>query len=245
MNFDDLPIGRVLTRREALAVLGSTGTLFILGSSATSRSGLGNPRYPCVVRPASTEGPYYVDERLHRADIRSDPSDGSVKDGAPLALSFTVNAIARGVCRPLEGAVVDLWHCDAEGIYSDAVDARYFDTRGKRFLRGYQVTDRSGVAKFTTIYPGWYPGRTPHIHYKIRSPQAEQSGFEFTGQMYFDESLTDRVYARPPYAARGKRAVSNLTDRIYNQDGGRQSMLSVAPSRQGYAGMFDVALDLS
>jgi protocatechuate 3,4-dioxygenase beta subunit len=69
---------------------------------------------------------------------------------------------------------VDIWQCDAEGVYSDAVDPKYFDTTGKRFLRGYQRTDRHGVATFTTIYPGWYPTRTPHIHYKIRSPASAE-----------------------------------------------------------------------
>jgi protocatechuate 3,4-dioxygenase beta subunit len=246
MDFDDLPIGRVLTRREALALLGSAGTLFLLGSSPSSAgaSRAGRPRYPCVVRPASTEGPYYVDEKLERSDIRSDPSDGTVKQGALLALTLNVSSIAKGACSPLEGALVDIWHCDAEGVYSDAVDPS-FNTTGKKFLRGYQITDKDGVAKFTTIYPGWYPGRTVHIHYKIRSPASAQSPYEFTGQMYFHERLNDRVYSKPPYAARGKRSVSNITDRIYNNDGGRQSMLVVTPVKDAYTGTFDVALDIS
>jgi protocatechuate 3,4-dioxygenase beta subunit len=142
------------------------------------------------------------------------------------------------------GAIVDLWQCDAEGIYSDAKDPRYFDTTGKKFLRGYQVTDTKGMAKFTTIYPGWYPERTPHIHYKIRSPESAKAPYEFVGQMYFPERTSDRVYSKPPYAARGKRSVSNISDRIYNRDGGRQSMLVVTPVQDGYTGSFDVALDL-
>jgi protocatechuate 3,4-dioxygenase beta subunit len=244
MDLDDIPIGRVLTRREAVALLGATGTLLLLGSAPSSRgSPARKPSYPCVVRPASTEGPYYVDEKLNRSDIRSDPSDGTVKQGALLALTLNVSSIARGSCVPLEGAIVDIWHCDAEGVYSDAVD-RTFDTTGKKFLRGYQVADKDGMAKFITIYPGWYPGRTVHIHYKIRSPESAKSPYEFTGQMYFYEGTSDRVYAKAPYAARGKRSVSNVTDRIYNHDGGRQSMLAVTPSRDGYAGTFDVALDL-
>lgn len=245
MDLDDLPIGRVLTRREALALLGSTGTLLLLGSSPSrAGSGAGKPRNPCVVRPASTAGPYYVDEKLNRADIRSDPTDGSVKQGALLALTLNVSSIAKGSCSPLQGAIVDLWQCDAEGVYSDAKDPRYFDTTGKKFLRGYQVTDKNGVAKFTTIYPGWYPQRTPHIHYKIRSPASAKSSYEFIGQMYFDERTSDRVFARPPYASRGKRSVSNLTDRIYNSDSGRQSMLMVRPVKDAFTGVFDVALDL-
>jgi protocatechuate 3,4-dioxygenase beta subunit len=160
-----------------------------------------------------------------------------------LALTLNVFSIAEGTCGPLKDAIIDVWQCDAEGVYSDAEDPRYFNTVGKKFLRGYQITDQNGVAKFTTIYPGWYPQRTPHIHYKIRSPLSARSSYEFTGQMYFDEGMSDRVYAKAPYAVRGKRTVSNMTDRIYNQDGGRQSMLTVTPVRDGYAAAFDVALD--
>ena len=245
MDLDDLPIGRVLTRREALALLGSTGTLVFLGcspSSATSRAGRSSP---CVVRPAMTEGPYYVDEKLDRSDIRSDPTDGAVKTGALLALTLNVYSLSKKGCDPLKDAIVDLWHCDAEGVYSDAVDPKYFKTKGKKFLRGFQKTDGNGVAKFMTIYPGWYPQRTPHIHYKIRSPDSHDRAHEFTSQLYFDEGTSDRVYAQPPYAARGKRTVSNLSDQIYNESGGRQSMLSVVPANEGLTASFDVALDLT
>ena len=242
MDLDDLPIGRVLTRREALTLLGSTGTILVLGGrSRDTRQP--RPHPPCVVRPASTQGPYYVDEKLNRADIRSDPSDGTVKQGVLLALTLNVSSIAKEACSPLEGAVVDIWQCDAEGVYSDAVDPKYFNTTGKKFLRGYQLTDRNGIAKFITIYPGWYPQRTPHIHYKIRSPRSSRS-YEFTGQMYFDEGVSDRIYRKPPYAGRGKRTVSNITDRIYNKDGGRESMLRVTPAEDGYQASFDVALDM-
>ncbi|HEY3011915.1 MAG TPA: intradiol ring-cleavage dioxygenase [Gemmatimonadales bacterium] len=244
MDLDDLPIGRVLSRRDALALLGSTGTLLLLGCS---RSSAGTARatrtsYPCVVRPAMTEGPYYVDEKLDRSDIRSDPADGKVKEGALLALTFNVSRVAAGACTPLKGAIVDVWHCDALGVYSDAVDPT-FNTTGKKFLRGYQVTDAKGTSTFTTIYPGWYPTRAVHIHFKIRSPVSDRSAYEFTSQLFFDEALSDRVYAKPPYAAKGRRTVSNATDRIYKESGGSQLMLNVASTRDGYAATFDVALD--
>jgi protocatechuate 3,4-dioxygenase beta subunit len=248
MDLDDFPIGRVLTRREALTLLGSTGTLLLIGAShslSTGSSRTGKPLVPCVVRPASTQGPFYVDEKLNRTDIRGDPSDGTVRQGALLALTVNVSSIANDSCAPLRGAMVDLWHCDADGVYSDAVDQdQGLDTTGKKFLRGYQVTNEHGAAKFTTIYPGWYPQRTPHIHYKIRSPGPARTPYEFVGQMYFDEGTSDRIYNKPPYAARGRRNVSNLADRIYNRDGGRQSMLTVRSAKNGYTATFDVALDL-
>jgi protocatechuate 3,4-dioxygenase beta subunit len=244
MDSDDRPIGRVLTRREAVTLLGSAGALVWLGRSPSSATTRPMSTGPCVVRPAMTPGPYYVDEKLERSDIRSDPTDGTVKQGALLALTLNVSHISKGGCAPLQGAIVDIWHCDADGVYSDAVDPKYFDTTGKKFLRGYQLTDAAGAATFTTIYPGWYPVRTPHIHYKIRSPAKADRAWEFVSQVYFDEKTNDEIYSRPPYAAKGKRTVSNLTDAIYRDSGGRQSMLAVAPARQGYTAGFDVALDL-
>lgn len=244
MDFDDLPVGRVLTRREALALLGISGGIALLGcsgSSATPGPRAPGARNPCVVRPELTEGPYYVDEKLNRSDIRSDPSDGTVKNGALLALSFNVYRATDRACTPLQGAIVHVWHCDALGVYSDAVDPN-FDTTGKKFLRGHQVTDGRGVAKFITVYPGWYPSRTPHIHFKIRSPATSRSAYEFTSQLFFDEPTSDQVYAKSPYVTMGKRTVSNATDRIY-QRGGAQLMLNVSRSGDGYAGAFDVALN--
>ena len=242
MDLDDLPVGRVLTRREVLALMGATGTLLLMGSRAEAGASSRKPRYPCVVRPASTPGPYYVDEKLNRSDIRSDPTDGTVKPGALLALTLHVSTLAKGGCTPLSGAIVDLWQCDAAGVYSDAKDPRYFDTTGKKFLRGHQVTAKDGTATFITIYPGWYPERTPHIHYKIRSPESVKEPYEFIGQMYFDERMTDRVYRQVPYSARGKRTVSNITDRLFNRDAGKESMLEVRPARDGYSARFNVAL---
>lgn len=244
MDSDDRPIGRVLTRREAVTLLGSAGALVWLGGSPSSATTRPIRNSPCVVRPAMTPGPYYVDEKLERSDIRSDPTDGTVKQGALLALTLNVSRISKAGCAPLQGAIVDVWHCDADGVYSDAVDPKYFDTTGKKFLRGYQRTDAGGAATFTTIYPGWYPVRTPHIHYKIRSPASADRAWEFVSQVYFDERTNDQVYARPPYAAKGTRTVSNLADAIYRDSGGRQSMLTVVPARQGYSAGFDVALDL-
>jgi protocatechuate 3,4-dioxygenase beta subunit len=195
-----------------------------------------------VVRPEQTEGPYFVDEMLNRSDIRSDPSDGSVRPGIPLALSFVVSRIGN-TCEPLAGAMVDVWHCDAAGVYSDVNDRSSGSTVGQKFLRGHQVTDTNGRAHFTTIYPGWYPGRTVHIHFKIRTEEAGATQ-EFTSQLYFDDAFSDQVFTNEPYAAKGQRGTRNENDGIY-RDGGSQLLLNVIPTADGYAATFDIGLDMS
>jgi protocatechuate 3,4-dioxygenase beta subunit len=172
-----------------------------------------------VVRPQQTEGPYFVDEKLNRSDIRSDPADGAVKPGVPLQLVFQVFQVGDRTCTPLRNAIVDVWHCDAAGVYSDVSD-RSFNTVGQKFLRGYQVTNDNGTAEFLTIYPGWYPGRTVHIHFKIRTNSNSQSNYEFTSQLYFDDALTDQVHSQAPYAARSQRAEKNDQDGIFRNGGG-------------------------
>jgi 2-keto-3-deoxy-L-fuconate dehydrogenase len=165
----------------------------------------------CVVTPAVTEGPYFVDERLNRADLRSDPTTGAVKAGVPLTLAVALSQVAAsGACTPLANALVDMWHCDALGVYSDVSSQ---NTLGQRFLRGYQVSDANGQVQFLTIYPGWYAGRAVHIHFKVRTSPGAASGLEFTSQMFFDDALTDSVYTQAPYNARGRRSTLNSTER--------------------------------
>ena len=269
---DDIPVGRILTRREALALLGAAMLAGCApGLSGTAQPTSGPTQAPssgstpapssvpaqatsaastdtlpsCVVRPALTEGPYFVDEMINRSDIRSDPSDGAVKDGAPLNLTVRVSQIDGSGCTPLVGAQVDIWHCDAAGIYSDVSDPG-FNTSGQKFLRGYQVTDENGTVQFTTIYPGWYQGRAVHIHFKIRTglAEGEASFYEFTSQWFFDESLTDQVHSQQPYAEKGQRTLKNDGDGIYQQSGG-QTLLDVVQSGEDYAATFDIGLQMS
>ncbi|HKX33541.1 MAG TPA: hypothetical protein VJ302_38035 [Blastocatellia bacterium] len=196
----------------------------------------------CVVKPALTEGPYFVDELLNRSDLRSDPSTNTVKDGAVLKLKFNVSLAGSSACTPLPGAMVDVWHCDALGIYSDvAAGMGNPDTRGQKFLRGYQVTDNNGAAQFTTIYPGYYEGRTVHIHFKIRLFAGSQRTFEFTSQLFFDDTLTDQVFTLAPYNTKSARGTRNSNDGIYN-GGGSQLLLTVTPDGTGYTATFNIGV---
>ena len=201
---------------------------------------------PCVVVPEHEEGPYFVDEKLNRSDIRTDPPATAARPGALVQLSLRVSRMTpAGACAPLAGALVDLWHCDAVGVYSDVKDQDgRFDTRGQKFLRGHQVTDAQGLTQFTTIYPGWYPGRTVHIHFKVRTNPAGARGLNFTSQLYFDEALTDKVHAKAPYAAKGRRDTPNAKDGIFTK-GGKQLILRLTESAGVYSGLFDVALRMA
>src|ERR687885_2426295 len=252
-----IPLASMLNRREVLGFLGGTAAVSIVGclrgqsasvepmgtlTQAPAQTALAATP-SCVVRPQQTEGPYFVDEKLNRSDIRSDPSDGSVKQGVPLRLVFHVSRIDGSSCTSLTGATVDIWHCDALGVYSDVADPS-FSTVGKKFLRGNQVTDANGTVNFVTIYPGWYPGRTVHIHFKIRTDSASQQGYEFTSQLYFDDSLTDQIHAQPPYAAKGQRTQRNDQDGIF-QGGGQQLILQLTKDAVGYVGTFDIGLQLT
>jgi protocatechuate 3,4-dioxygenase beta subunit len=235
MRSDDEAVGRLLTRREIVALLGLSGAGLLAGRASAAPA--------CVVRPQQTEGPYYVEEQLNRSDIRSDPASSEVRPGVPLGLAFDVSVLRGGACAPLAGAVVDVWHCDALGVYSDVRDPGG-STVGQKFLRGHQTTDAAGSARFTTIYPGWYPGRAVHIHFKVRTGAASARGHEFTSQIYFDDALTDRVHAREPYARRGQRRVRNDADGLFRR-GGRELLAAVAPSGEGYATTFALALNVS
>jgi protocatechuate 3,4-dioxygenase beta subunit len=193
----------------------------------------------CVVSPTMTEGPFFVDEQLNRADIRSDPSNGSVKAGVPLRLAINLQQVsADGACTPLAGAHVDIWHCDAGGLYSDE---QANNTVRQKFLRGYQLTDAGGNVEFTTVYPGWYAGRAVHIHVKARAEPTSQQGYQFTSQFFFDDALTDQVFAKAPYNTLGARDTRNANDNIFS-GGGSQMVLKTGPEGDGYFGAINIGV---
>jgi protocatechuate 3,4-dioxygenase beta subunit len=262
LDEDDRPIGRILSRREILGLLGGSAllaacapaTLSSPSASATRAASTtpagaiatagGSPPAAavlpsCVVRPALTEGPYFVDEKLNRSDIRSEPSTNAVKPGTILGLTFLVSRVSGTSCTALAGAMVDVWHCDAQGVYSDATDLG--STKGTKFLRGYQVTDASGKAAFTTVWPGWYQGRAVHLHFKIRTTAAGGQVADFTSQLFFDEALNDQVLAQAPYSQKAGSRVRNASDGIFQQSGGK---LTIAPTKaaDGYVSAFDIGI---
>jgi protocatechuate 3,4-dioxygenase beta subunit len=237
-----------LSRRATLRLLGGVGaTTFVALSGGrlferlpVGRRGMAADAGAsvCVVRPALTEGPYFVDEKLNRSDIRTDPTTGALRPGVPLVLNFNVSAVNGSSCVPLPNATVDVWHCDALGTYSDVTGAR-----GQKFLRGYQVTDGNGAAQFTTIYPGWYSGRAVHIHFKIRMFNGSQKTYEFTSQFFFPDAINQQVYAQnSPYNSKGNPDTPNSRDGIYN-GGGAQLLLTPTKSSDGYTAPLDIALE--
>lgn len=245
MEDDDKPIGQLLSRRNALRLLGIGGAAVLATSTglgveaSTIRSALG-----CVVRPELTIGPYFVDDQFNRSDIRYDLRENNISEGTSLRLNISVYDVSKKSCTPLKGARVDVWHCDALGIYS-GISNGVFNTLGQTFLRGYQVTDTKGAVQFQTIYPGWYSGRTVHIHFTIRTKGADRQDYQFTSQLFFRDALTDQVHSKDPYAKKGSRNTRNPDDEIFKK-GGIQLLLNVrGDGGRGYIASINIGLDLT
>lgn len=199
--------------------------------------------------PQQIEGPYFVDQMPNRSDIRSDTSDGSIKDGVPLRLIFHVYDVNNGRCVPLSGAKVDIWHTDSQGIYS-AVNE--MGTSGKNFLRGYQVTDSNGTAEFSTIYPGWYEGRTIHIHDKVRMFNGSNTILEWTSQLYFNNSMNQLIHKQSPYSNHGPPQTANEQDIVYSsgsvdglvdRNSGERLIMNLTKQGSDYVGETNIVLN--
>jgi protocatechuate 3,4-dioxygenase beta subunit len=169
----------------------------------------------CVLAPEQTEGPYYIDGERLRRDI----TEG--RPGVPLLLRLRV--VNASTCKPIKGAAVDIWHADALGVYSGS------GSGSRTFMRGIQKTDASGLARFRSVWPGWYQGRTVHIHVKVHVA----GNVVHTGQLYFPDSVTDKVFRRKPYSRRSKRTTRNANDFVFAQ-GGKRSLLSVRKTGGAY-----------
>lgn len=181
----------------------------------------------CPVTPRQTEGPFYFDPRLVRQDVREG------RPGVPLRLRLQI--VDAADCAPSRQSRVDIWHCDASGIYSGYDRER---SAGETFLRGTQFADASGIAEFRTLYPGWYEGRAPHIHVKAWLPD----GRDLTSQLYFPDALSDQLYAQRPYAGRGGRRLRNADDGIFRRADGSAPLATMALRGDGYEGAIVIAL---
>jgi protocatechuate 3,4-dioxygenase beta subunit len=219
-----------VNRRGALLKLGGLAAGVIGGGAWGARqltddadaasagpAGVSSGLVSCVLAPEATEGPFYLDDARVRRDIRGG------RPGTALTLRLTVVDVS--TCRPIRGAAVDVWHCDAAGVYSGTT------VPSTRFLRGVQRTDAKGLVRFETVYPGWYPGRTVHVHVLVHVG----GNVVHTGQLYFPDALTDRVYRARPYSRRPGRSTRNADDSIY-RNGGRRSTLKLRKSGARYVG---------
>ncbi|MGQ0744867.1 MAG: dioxygenase family protein [Acidimicrobiales bacterium] len=264
-----------MSRRGALCALGAMGGGLLLAACGTgsNRGSGGNGDRPagqpttadpvrpmastdlagafdqatsCSVTTELTEGPYYVDYETLRRDLRED------REGEPLRLGIRV---LNRQCQPVPGALVEVWHCDATGLYSafEAASAAAGGGPGggsarqggrippagggsdqTRYLRGGQLADGSGVTEFLTVYPGWYPGRTPHIHTKVRVSGREM----ISSQLFFDDDVSTEVYESPSYSRRNRRTTFNTNDGFFDP----QLVMSTTRDDSGYLSLVTLVM---
>ena len=207
------------TRRKllGLAAVGLGGAALPVEDAAAGPKAVASGAVSCILTPELTEGPYYVPNEAVRRNI----TEG--KTGTPLRLHLSV--VDASTCKAVKGASVDIWHADADGVYSGV------QGNTGTFLRGVQKTDRNGLAVFDTIYPGWYRGRAVHIHVKVHVG----GNVVHTGQFFFSDALSDQVYKAAPYASRGNPDTTDASDSIY-RNGGSKSLLKVTKLGNGYMG---------
>jgi protocatechuate 3,4-dioxygenase beta subunit len=203
--------GAATTTAEVPTTSGTTATVQPQTSTGAAAKALLGEASTCTLTTELTEGPYYFDVDAIRSDIRED------RPGTLLRLALRVQTAT--TCEPISNAVVDLWHCDAGGIYSGFESASRGQGGGggrtdeETYLRGAQVTNADGVVEFATIYPGWYRGRTTHIHLKVHLDKATL----LTSQLFFDEAVNSAVYAKAPYSSHSGRETFNDGDNIFQQ----------------------------
>jgi protocatechuate 3,4-dioxygenase beta subunit len=205
----------LITRRHALGAFGVAGAGLVLGGRGLPSLGPDSARAAtaaCTLTPEQTEGPYYFDINKFRSNIASG------KSGVPLYLHIYV--VDSSSCEPIKSAAVDIWHCDAGGVYSDeAVQS----TSGKTWLRGTQLTNSDGLAKFRTIYPGHYQGRTTHIHLKVHTG----GHVSHTGQLFFTDALSKKVYKVTPYSQDAGSYQARNSDSVYSSQHGASGVMTV------------------
>jgi protocatechuate 3,4-dioxygenase beta subunit len=212
----------------ALYACGAGGDKAASGARSTAEGTATRP--DCVLTPEQEEGPFYIDLAKVRKDIVEN------RPGVPLALALTV--VDSTSCDPIRDAAVDIWHCDALGVYSGEPSE---GSKGETYLRGIQLTDGNGLAEFATIYPGQYPGRTTHIHIKAhiggRRSNGTYSGghVSHTGQLFSSDRHDAEVFALPPYNRNTAELTPRDADGVYRYQHGSSSVLTFAPAGNNLA----------
>lgn len=228
-----------MNRRDILKSIGAAG----LGSIIPLENVLGKsdkavqrPDGVCWLTPAVVEGPYYFNANLVRPDIRTDVDTGTYHTGLPLNMTFTVIDID---CNPIPNVLVDIWHADKDGLYSGYVQPGG-NTVGQDFMRGMQMTDGNGQCSFITSFPGWYPGRATHIHFKVRL----NSTSYVTSQFCFFDNVNNAVYATPLYSGRGPNPTTNASDNIFHNADPQYLRMEVVPNggTGGYDGTYTIGI---
>ncbi|KWV53926.1 intradiol ring-cleavage dioxygenase [Bradyrhizobium macuxiense] len=227
------------TRRGFLGLVSASaaGLLPARQAQAAAESPPVDSAEACILTPQAEEGPFYADPKL----VRSDITDG--KAGIPLTLRLRV--IEAGPCTPITGARVDIWHCDAQGLYSafpGQGDQHNIDESSKSFLRGTQVTDAAGWVAFDTIYPGWYDGRATHIHFKVFLDQKNV----LTGQTFLPDALNEFIYTKvKDYAGRPRpRTTLNANDHVVElSDPDRRAFCAVKEEKERYVATLTLGVD--
>ena len=191
----------MISRRAIIGGLAAAPVATVSGAPAIAQEASGaaatQPPGVCTLLPQAVEGPYYFDPRLVRADIT---------EGRPgLAMQLKLQVIENGPCKPIANARIDVWHADAGGIYSGYAgqgDNRDTSTEGQAYLRGTQLTDADGNVTFKTVFPGWYPGRTPHIHVKVFLDEKTLLTGQFTSRPRCRAHLYDPSQLQRPASRR-------------------------------------------
>jgi protocatechuate 3,4-dioxygenase beta subunit len=264
-----------LTRRYFMGAAVATAAALEMERAARAL-GMRSPVTACTLTAEQEQGPFYVAREMLRADI------AEAKAGVPLDLHIAI--LDSRTCEPLAGAAVDLWHCDALGLYSGFTKSHFGgpaefggdgpsgtggpppnrggmggppqdgrpsgpppsppQTDKLTFLRGIQMTGADGTVRFQTIFPGYYPGRTNHIHFKVRLGNTFgylQSGccalasidngdghVSHVGQIFFPEDLAVELMSCAPYNEHNIHRTTQARDGVFNGQSGAKMIAKLA-----------------
>jgi len=247
-------VDKEISRRQAIGLLAVAGAGVMLGcgggtktSTATTTTATATSNTSCTVTPEGEEGPYFVDDSatgFARSDIRSNLDGTNTQSGIPLTLSIYAYD-SENSCAAMANVQIDIWHCNGSGIYS-AEDVE--DTTGETWLRGYQITDANGLASFKTIVPGWYAGRTTHIHLRLRSTyDSTTTGGTNTTQLFLLQDVIDTINTTiSPYSAEGTNPTTNASDHVYSGETDGANLLTLSgDNTNGYTATIKINLPIT